>query len=189
MMNSGAEAISQQFQSRLLQYRLVRHMAIGNSQFDAPQLSPELRTIARVLGAAIEGCPAIQSEMIAALEELHDRETSPACEGNLAVVETLFRLSHSELPTVYVGKLAEYAMGALGRLGEPMVLSPKAVGHILRQELGLLLTRRSLGYELALDGNTKRKVHRVAQIFGVLQPVAACSYCTELSPPTDTDVT
>jgi hypothetical protein len=123
----------------------------------------------------------MQTEMIAALEELHCGQTSPECEHNLAVIESLFRYSHTGLPTVYVGKLAQYAMGALERCGESVVLSPKAVGQILRQEVGLLLKRRSPGWLLSLDGKTKRKVHQAAFMNGVLQPVDGCSYCTEMS--------
>lgn len=86
----------------------------------------------------------------------------------------------------YVGAITELVNGLLENRGEGE-LSPRAVGEILRQELGLFARRRPLGYELALDLATQRRVHRFAVNHDVLQPVADCALCGELSVPNPTE--
>jgi hypothetical protein len=89
-------------------------------------------------------------------------------------------LSHAKRPAAYVGEITEHVNALLENRGENIELSPKAVGEILRQELGLLARRRPQGYELALDLNTQRRVHRLAADHNVLQSVADCPRCQEM---------
>ena len=63
---------------------------------------------------------------------------------------------------------------------ENVQLSPRAVGEILRQELGLFARRRPLGYELVLDLATQRRVHSFALDHDVLQAAADCPCCAEM---------
>jgi len=80
-----------------------------------------------------------------------------------------------------VGKVTELANTLLENREEPIRLSPRLVGEMLRQQLGLVARRRALGYELALDLDTQRRVHQLAGVHGVLQRVADCLRCEEIS--------
>jgi hypothetical protein len=180
--SSEAQSLADFFQPRLLHYRLTQHVKIANSQFDVAGLSPEVRLMARVLGAAIEDSPTLQARMLDALCSLDEqRKTEQSQTPAAAVLETLLLLSHSKKPMAYVGQITELANTLLENRGENIRLSPRAVGEILRQELGLVARRRPSGYELALDLATQRRIHRLAVAHNVLQPVADCASCGEVS--------
>jgi hypothetical protein len=180
--NSEAQTLVDFFQPRLLHYRLTRHLKVANSQFDVAGLCPEVRVVARVLGAALEDSPTLQASMIEALSSLdEERKAEQSQTPAAAVVEALLLLSHAKRPVAYVGQVSELANTLLEDRDENMQLSPRAVGEILRQELGLVARRRPSGYELALDLNTLQRIHRLAVAHNVLQPVVDCPLCAEVS--------
>jgi adenine C2-methylase RlmN of 23S rRNA A2503 and tRNA A37 len=108
------------------------------------------------------------------------RKTEQSQAPAALVLEILLVLSHTQRPVAYVGQIAELANALLENRDENIQLSPRAVGEILRQELGLVARRRPPGYELALDNNVQQRVHRLASDYSVLQPVADCRWCQEV---------
>lgn len=179
--NFEAQSLADYFQPRLLHYRLTQHLKVANSQFDVAGLRPEMRLVARVLGAAVEDVPTLHASMIDALGSFDEQRGPEQSETPAAaVLEALVVLSHKKTPVAYVGAVADLANTILEAREERIKLSPRAVGEILRQELGLFARRRPLGYELALDLNTQRRVHHLASSRGLLQPVADCPRCGEI---------
>jgi len=179
---SEAQALADRFQPRLEHHRLVNHLHVANSQFDAPGFCPEARLLARVLGAALEGAPDLQADLIQALGSVDQQHKTGKSQTPAALaLETLLALSHAKCLVAHVGKITDAVNGHLETRGENIQLSPRAVGEILRQDLGLSARRRPQGYELALDLNTQRRVHRLAADHNVLQPVAGCPRCEEVS--------
>jgi hypothetical protein len=165
----------------LLNYRLTQHLSVANSQFDVPEFGSGVRSLARVLGSALEGSASIQAAIVNALRGLEERRRTEQSQTPTAVVlEILLALCHGKTPEVYVGKITELANNLLETRGENMELSPRAVGEVLRQELGLVTRRGGPGYELALDGGAQRRVHRFAIAHDVLQRVADCPHCREV---------
>jgi len=177
---SEAQSLADCVQPRLLRYRLTHHLNITNSQFDVAGLCPEVRLVARVLGAAVEDSATLQASMIDALRSLDEqRKAEQSQSPAAAVLEALLALSHAKRAVAYVGQVSELANAILENHDENIQLSPRAVGEILRQELGLVARRRPAGYELALDVKTQRGIHRLAVAHDVLQPVADCQWCAE----------
>jgi len=182
--NSEAQSLADFFQPRLLHYRLTQHVKVANSRFDVAGLCPGLRLVARVLGVAVEDSPTLQASMIGALRSMDEQHKAEQSQTPAAVlIEALLLLSHNKTPVAYVGQITELANATLENHDENIQLSPRAVGEILRQELGLFARRRPLGYELALDLATQRRVHRLAVDHDVLQQVADCPCCEEMGGP------
>jgi len=176
-----AQRVVDRFQPRLLHYRLTQHLSVANSQFDAPGFCPEVRLLARVLGAAVEGSPDLQAGIVDALRGLDEQRRGERSQTTAAVVlEALLVLSHRKAPAAYVGSICDLANDFLENREDPTQLSPKAVGEILRQQLGIVPRRRAAGYELALDLDTQRRVHRLAVAHDVLQRVVDCPRCQEM---------
>ena len=179
--NSEAQSVADFFQPRLLRYRLTQHLKTADSQFDVAGLCPEIRVAARVLGAALEDSPTLQASMIEALSSLdEERKAEQSQTPAAAVVEALLLLSHAKRLVAYVGQVSELANTLLENRDENIQLSSRAVGEILRQELGLVARRRPPGYELALDLNNLQRIHHLAVAHGVLQPAADCPCCADL---------
>ncbi len=178
--------LRQYFQPRLLQFRLTQHRTIANSRFDIAHVNPEARLVARVLGTVVDGIPALQAKMIEALQQLDREQKSEQFETSVPVLESLLSLCHTERSKVYVGEIAELGNTILENSGEKSTFSPKAVGGILRQKLGLCVRRQGPGYELTLDDSVKREIHRLADAYGILQPLATCSWCQKISACPDT---
>jgi len=183
LTNMNAELIADFFQPKLLWYRLMQHQSVADSQFDAPrEFCPEARTVGRVLGAAVEGAPDIQVSIMESLRSDDLQHKSQQSQAPAAgVVEVLLTLCHNKEAVTTVGQIALFANNLLKVRQENMELSPRAVGDVLRQELGLSPRRRSHGYELGLDLGSKRRVHHLASDYGVLEPVVDCALCQEVS--------
>lgn len=179
-----AQRLADRFQPRLLDYRLKHYPNVANAQFDVPGFCPEVRQVARVLGAVLEGSPGLQASIVTALGIVNERYNAERSQTTGAVVlEALLALSHRKAPAAYIGQICDVANSFLEDRDETTQLVPKRVGEILRQELGLVARRRAPGYELALDGSAQRRVHRLAVTYDVLQRVADCPHCQELVDP------
>jgi hypothetical protein len=176
-----AQGLVDRFQPRLLHYRLKQHLSVAKSEFDAPGFCPEVRMLARVLGAAVEGSPSLQAGITDALRGLDEQRRGERSQTTAAVVlEALLALSHRKAPAAYVGSICDLANDFLENREDPTQLSPKAVGELLRQQLGLVAHRRASGYELTLDVDTQQRLHRLAVAHDVLQRVADCPRCQEM---------
>jgi hypothetical protein len=174
------QTVADRFQPLFLGYRLTKHVDVANSQFDAPEFCPEVRLLARILGAVLEGSPNLQARMMDALRSLDEQRKEEQSQAPVAVVlEALLTLSHTRAPGVYVGSLTELAKSLLENRDENIQLSPRRVGEMLRQELGLSGKRHGPGYEIALDRNTQQRVHLLASTYNVWQPAVDCPLCQE----------
>jgi hypothetical protein len=183
-LGTQGRQLADDFQPRLLRYRLSQHRLVANSDFDCQQFSPEVRQQARVLGAAVAGAPALQAGVAAALEALDEQSRVEHSQNLDAVVlEALLVLCHENNPAAYVLEVTTLTNGILLARHEQGELSPKAVGAILRKKLGLSLQRKGPGYELALGRDVCRHIHRLAASYGalsLLSPRPDCPGCGEL---------
>lgn len=190
MTGSDAQDLASKYQPRLLAFRLTQHRKVASSQFDVVGFCPETRTLARILGSIVEGAPDAQNSVLDALASLDEqRKVEQSQAPPAAVLEALLVSCHMKSPGAYLARTTDLANGFLAGRGENIELSAKAVGAIFRR-FGLLAQRRSAGYELTLDQNTQRRVHRLAHTHGVLllsQPATDCAVCQEMlfSTPTD----
>lgn len=187
-----AGELCSRFAPRLLRYRLQQLSAVAASQFDAPQLSAELRVAARTLGSALEGSPALQARLVRALDDANQEILMARSQSPTALVlEAVLALQHEGRNSAHVGEVADMARAtAVGR-GIKLSLSDRAVGGILRRELHVTLPRDGAGYRLDVAA-VAEPAHRVAARYGVLTLAAMrtrCGLCAaQPSPPNATDV-
>ncbi|PYX44873.1 MAG: hypothetical protein DMG83_11730 [Acidobacteria bacterium] len=182
------EQLADEFQPYLLRYRLTRHREVANSEFDAPWLHWNVRMLARALGAAVEGSPETQARIIEALRRSDEKSKVESSQSPAAVVlEALLVACHEKRPEIHVFEIAELANGIFLGRHDDQVLSPKALGGILRAELGLCPERNARGYALRMSSQTRQRIHKLASTYGTLSmmtPHPDCALCSELASQT-----
>ena len=174
-----ARALTEELTPRLLHYRLTHHFDVRHSQFDLPGFAWETRILARVLGGALEGAPALQTRMAEELSCVDEQQKVDRSQELAAiVVEALLALCHEQQQEAYIDEVAKLTNIILLGRHEPIEVTSKKVGTILRQELGLYARRKGAGYALLLDASTRSRVHRLANTYAVLTGAhAGCSDC------------
>jgi len=169
--------IAEEFQPRLLMFRLTRYPVVRDFRMQSCNLddmTPRARQLARVLTAPLQGDEQAQADLIAVLREC-DRETQVErfLELEWLVEEVLFAIDHERLPdggrrfAILVGGVAGDVNNMLERRGEDLRFSPRRVGAVLKS-LGIK-TRRigNLGRGLMFTPGFHRKVHEVARQLGM----------------------
>jgi hypothetical protein len=161
------ESVVQELQNQLLRYRLKNLVKVYNSDFDAPVLTSDTRTIANALGACIVDAPKLQSELISLLTPAADQrnvDRSTSLEG--ITLEATLNLCHEGKVQILVGEIATEVNRIAKARGERMRYSAETIGHRLKK-VGLF-TRRlgKAGKGLAMDIVTITRVHELAAVYG-----------------------
>jgi hypothetical protein len=181
LTSEAANRLADVFQPRLLDFRLQRHLSVANSQFDVPEFAGETRMLAIILGSVFEGEPELQRRVVEALRPSDEGWKTLHAEADAAVVlETLLVACHEDRPKIFVGELTELVNTLLLARQACKRLSPEAVGHILRDQLGLFGKRSGPGVAVLLDRPYRQRIHQLASVhhtLSTLQPVAGCSLC------------
>ncbi len=166
---------------RLLDYRLRHSPQVAASPFDLPQFTWEIRSVARSLGASLEGDAHLQQELMKALAE-HDEsaKASSAQSPEALVLEVLLALSHQVERPHYIGEITKLANALFLGRQRALQLDEHAIGKMLRDEFGLNTKRRSEGIFVLLHPAAREAIHRKAFARGVLSlldPRADCQFC------------
>ena len=93
---------------------------------------------------------------------------------------------HEGKPEAFVAGIVAFANGIFLGRQERLELSPKAVGAILRERLGLCAERCATGYRLMLTENVRRRIHQLAagyNVLSMLKSADGCPSCLELQVP------
>jgi len=163
------QKIANDFQPRLLGYRLANFSKVLNSSFDAAELTPSLRELAQNLSACTPDDPELQAQVPEFLRT-QDKEMRSAAwlDTNTVIIETALAFIHEgKEDYVYVGEIAQSAEEILSRRGENRKLEPRAVGARLGA-LGLITEPRDKkGIRLVLSSEVSRRVHELAYSFSV----------------------
>jgi hypothetical protein len=158
------QKIADDFQPRLLAYRLENYGKVCQSHFDASEFISPTRELAGCLGACTPEDPDLQAQLIQLLKG-QDTEYRSALwtDLNTAIIEALVAYIHEgELNSIYVGKIAESAEVILEGRGEHRRIEARHVGERLRN-LGLNTEPRdSKGMKLIFSQAVKRRVHELA---------------------------
>ena len=178
-------AIAAKLQPQLLDYRLTNSGRVRGSDFDIPTFSPNLRIIARALGACIVDAPELQAAVAPLLEGQQEllrsnRLLDPQC----VTLEALLTHCHGDQASgrIGVGEIASTATAILMDRGETAKLEAKATGNLLRM-LGFNPKRDTGGYALSLTEDLRHKIHILARDYEVTsseQPGTTCSHCAEV---------
>jgi hypothetical protein len=179
------QKIANDFQPKLLSYRLANYAKVLNSAFDAPGFTPQMRDLAQNLSACTPDNPDLQAQILELLRT-QDKEIRSAAwlDLNIVIVETILAFVHgAKEDCVYVAEIAEAAEAILQGRDEPRKLPPRAVGERLGP-LGLITEpRNSKGIRLLLTKEVSRCVHELAYRFSVpsIQDGAKrCPHCKEM---------
>jgi hypothetical protein len=182
LVDEDEQHISQEFQAKLLRYRMVHYRDVRNCKSDYKAFVPEMRQEARTWLAPICDCPELSRSVFEEIarqsqEAAGARFSDPKC---LVTEAALFFCHRPDTAHFFVGELAETVNLLLqGRHEEPS-LSAKGAGLILRG-LGLHGERVAEGYKVALSEAVRQRIHRLAhdfQVASLQDSVRRCRFCS-----------
>lgn len=160
--------ITGELQPILLDYRLRNIRAVSQSNFDAPGLTTEFRSVARSLGAAVVGDPQLALGIVSLLASQDtDARARLASLPETAVVTVALALLHEgKFQKIFTADFAGLVNTALRANGEILEYSAEEVGWLLNR-LGLFT--RSIGGRrgLRFDREFSRNVHELAPRYGI----------------------
>ena len=163
------QKIANEFQAKLLAYRLSNWSKVLTSTFEAPELTPSMQELAKSLSACTPADPELQAQVPEFLR-IQDKEVRSAAWLNLnnVIIEAILASVHeSKTDSVYVAEIAEAAETILNARGENRKLEPRAIGARLGA-LGLITEPRDRnGIRLILSGEVSRRLHELARSFSV----------------------
>jgi hypothetical protein len=180
------DRIADEFQPKLLHYRLANIRKISPASLDVSALPSSLGEIARSLAACTPDDSDLQFEIIRALQAQH-AAMRPASWTDVDVVlieALLFYYHERKKDCAYVGEVAKTAMSILAARGEPLNLEPKNVAARLRL-LGVHIeSRDKRGYRVLLTHALSRQLHGLARSFDVptvQDGETRCEQCKQLA--------
>jgi hypothetical protein len=177
------QQIAEEFQPKLLMYRLVNYHQVRASKFDVPEFPLAVRDLARSLAAAVPNEPELQSNIASLLQAQSDQDLiKPTSDLDSVVIETMLILCHQkDRKSFHVAEVSEKVNEILEARGESLDMNPWAVGRKLRK---LDITTQRLdanGRGALLLNDLRHHVHSLAAKRGllVIDP-GRCSDCKEL---------
>jgi hypothetical protein len=169
LQREAEDRIAEEFQAKLLAYRLANSRKVSRVSFDVSALHPSLCEVARTLVACTPDDPDLQNEIIKALQTQH-AAMRPATWTDVDVVlieALLFYCHEGKTDCVYVGEVGKTATSILAARGELLKLEPKNVAARLRF-LGVHIEPRDKrGYRVLLTQVLSRQLHTLARSFDV----------------------
>ncbi len=178
-------AIEEEFQAKLLSYRLQHRSQVVSATCDASALGGSIRAIACVLGSCFPNNPSLQARITELLQPQDEDRRFDSASGEAAVVlEALLVLCHQNRNDAHVGDVAEVANGILDLRGDGYQLDPRRVGALLKP-LRLGHVRDSKGYKFLLSAANQRRIHELARSRDVSffkGAIKQCSFCRDSAP-------
>jgi hypothetical protein len=160
--------LAETYQPQGLSFRLATWARVLHSEFDSPQFSPMVRMWVRSLGAVLEGEPELQQQLLEVAAEFDQQQREQMAQGTAALVlYAILTAVRSNQKSVFVHDLADAVNLALEAHHEPGRLTPKAIGLVLREELGLDTKRARDGYRLLLEPSVVAHLSDLACKFGI----------------------
>ena len=171
--------IANDFQPRLLMYRLKNSGKVNQSQVDVSQFTYATRPLARTLAMCFPEDLELAREIVQLLgPQDADARLQRANSIECAIVEVLLGFLHEQkLTEMTVGDLADLANGLLVSRGEILAYGAEQVGWKVRG-LNLARHRTSSGSQIQFDRQTSHQIHRLARAYGLgLARIETCSEC------------
>jgi hypothetical protein len=181
-----AETIAQEFQPKLLQYRLVNRAKVRAPAFDLSQFTAPMQELGYSLASSIVGDDALQSKIVPYLKPLDSEiRIDRTFQLPAIVLEALLALCHRTRDVNFpVGELTVDVNNR--RCGRGDQVSPEQVGWALRA-LGLRTEYTAGGRRgLVLSESVCKRIHDLAAAHGVrtlhdLSPNIKCPLCVALA--------
>lgn len=181
----ACEQIAEEFQSKLLQYRLTNlgRIRAPEPEFDVSELPAPMQDVARALGACIINDEELRLGVVQLLRERgEDAHFDPSSELGSTILEGLLFCCHSEgWSQVLSSELADIVNTIWEKRGEGRKTTPESVGWKLRA-LGLRTEPLDgAGKGLRLTETLRAKVHSLAKGYRVPSlrqaAQAECPHC------------
>jgi hypothetical protein len=167
--DSVCERIADEFQSKLLQYRLANLGRIRTPEFDVSELAVPMQDVARAFGACVIDDDELQLGVVQLLRERgDDADFDSSSELGSTILEGLLSFCHNEgRSQVLSGELADIVNLIWTNRGEGRKTTPESVGWKLRA-LGLRTEPlNGAGKGLRLTEAVRAKIHSLAIGYGV----------------------
>jgi hypothetical protein len=160
--------IANDFQPRLLMYRLKNSGKVGESRVDVSKVTSVTHQLARTLAACFPEDSELASDTVQLLRpQDEDAQLQRTNSVECAIVTILLGLIHEQKQTeMQVGDLADLANALLQSRGEVLAYGAEEVGWKLRG-LNLVRHRTSSGSQLQFDRQTSHQVHQLARAYGL----------------------
>jgi hypothetical protein len=163
------QRIADEFQPKLLQYRLTNLGRIRTPEFDVSELPAPMQDVARALGACVIDDEELRLGVVQLLRERgEDAHFDSSSELGSTILEGLLFCCHSEgRSQVLSGELADIVNTIWEKRGEGRKTTPESVGWKLRT-LGLRTEPlNGAGKGLRLTEAIRAKVHSLAKAYKV----------------------
>jgi hypothetical protein len=181
------EQIADEFQGKLLMYRLTNFHNVSLPMTDLTELAAPTQDLARTLMACTIGDAELQSGVVPLLHEQDQEIEANRISGVPAVIleALLFACHDGDRPTVQVAELAEITNTILAKRQCALVISAETVGWKLKS-LGFRTEPiSSLGKGLRLLDDIRARIHKLAHDYGVWSvrggPMGLCPHCAPLA--------
>jgi hypothetical protein len=181
--DSVSEQIADEFQSKLLQFRLTKFSTVRTLEIDVSELTAPMQDLARALGTCVADDEDLQLGVVQLLRERNqDVRVDPSTELGSVVLEGLLFSCHTRgRSQVLCGELADIVNTMWTQRGEGRKTTPESVGWKLR---ALELRTEPLdgaGKGLRLTDAVRARIHVLARVYRVpsLQQAAQeeCAHC------------
>ncbi len=157
------QKIADEFQSKLLMYRLQNYTQVMNSTFDATPLTSVVNELARCLGACVVGDSVRQANVIQLLKKKDEQFIEDSSWDMQEIVsEALLALCHKKKQSIHAGEVAAVANSILESRGEWFVISARAMGNKLRDLEFMPRRIDSGGRGILLTAEVRKRIHRLA---------------------------
>ncbi len=176
------QQIAEEFQPKLLMYRLVNYRRAFISEFDVPELPSPVRELARTLGASVPEEPGLQAGITPLLQGQSDQIlVEPGTDLDTVVVEAMLFLCHEKgRLSFHVADVSNHVNEILEKRGEWLEISSWATGRRLGK-LGITTQKLDSAGRGALLLNAMRlHVHELAwkrKVSAMHDSSEKCSYC------------
>jgi hypothetical protein len=173
--------LTSKFQPQLLEYRRRNLNKIPESMVNLVRVPTAIKILASILNAAIVGVPELQARfdgVLARARHIHAQQLWLDPRG--VVVEAALARSHEPNRTeIRVGELTDDVIALLRNRGQKRDIEPRKTGAILTK-IGISRERLRDGFTLEFDEETRKKLHRLARVYGIPvteQGAAKCPEC------------
>jgi hypothetical protein len=185
LTDTAEEESANDFQAKLLRFRMVNHHRVCAAQIDTRAFVPAMRDEVRAWLAPVCDCSDLQKTVSNYLLR-QSREIEGARLADdlcLAAEAALFFCHKADTQQFFVGELAECVNTLLEGRHEDRVLTDKKVGLLLGA-LGIHGQRVAKGYRILLTDSVREQIHAAARDYQVpptQDGVARCRLCAAKS--------
>ena len=172
--------IAEEFQPRLLMYRLQNLAGVQSRKVDLPKFAGPLRQVAMNLAACFCEDPELRRELYSLLspqdQEFRDKQAGAV---EHAIVEILMGLLHkAQITNVPVNEIARLANALQRSRGQMLNFNHEEVGWKLKT-MGIQRHRTSSGSVVKFDLATRVQVHRLARIYSAVTEISDAERCPQ----------